>query len=129
MKTLNILLAFTAVIGLIAITIGVTFAHYTGTPFDVTTGTTQEPFEDDWWLRMREHMEARWEGIEDEAWYNEMIKYMGEHWNEIQNQEWFNEMLEYMEENGNFNHRYRNYYENYPSYGSSIGRGFGCRGW
>jgi hypothetical protein len=129
MKTLKILLALSAIIGLVAVTMGVTFAHYTGVPSDVTTGTIQERFEEDWWLRMREHMEARWEGIEDESWYNDMIQYMEDHWTEIHNQEWFNEMLEYMEEHGHYNYRYRNYEEDYPGFGSYGGRGFGCRGW
>jgi len=94
MKTLKTLLALSATIGLIAFIIGVGFAHYAGIPPGVTAGTIQEQFEEDWWLRMREHMEARWEGIEDETWYNEMLQCTEENWNEIQSQEWFNEMLE-----------------------------------
>ena len=129
MKTLKILFALSAIIGLVAFIIGVGFAHYAGIPSGVTVGTIQEQFKEDWWLRMREHMEARWEGIEDETWYNEMLQYMEENWNEIQSQEWFNEVLEYMEEHRHYNYRYRNYEETYPSYGSFGGRGFGCRGW
>ena len=78
---------------------------------------------------MREHMEARWEGIEEDTWYNEMIQYMEEHWNEIQNQEWFSEMLEYMEEHGLYRHSYRQYEEYHPSFRSRNQRGFGCWGW
>lgn len=129
MKTLKILLALTAVIGLVAVTIGVSFAHYTGTPFDSTTGSIRDTFDEDWWTRMREYMEARWNGIEDETWFSDMRQYMEEHWNEIQNQEWFNQMLEYMEEQGHYHYGYRHYEENYPGLRSSGQRGFGCWGW
>ena len=129
MKKLQILLALAAVIGLVALTIGVSFAHYTGTPFDTTTGSIQDTFDEDWGTRMREYMKARWNGIEDETWFNDMTQYMEEHWNEIQNQEWFNQMREYMEEQGHYHYGYRHYDENYPGPRSSGRGGFGCRGW
>ena len=91
MKTLKIVLALTAVIGLVAVTIGLSFAHYTGIPVDTTTNTVHDTFDENWWTNIREYMEAKWNGIEDEAWFNEMTQYMEEHYNEVQNQEWFNQ--------------------------------------
>ncbi len=122
MKTLKIVLALAAVVGFVALTIGVSFAHYTGAPPGTTTGQIHDTVGEDWWIKMREHMEARWYGIEDETWYDEM-----------HDQEWFNEMLEYMEERGYYHHRYNNYdenhyYDNYYGYGSYGRRGFGCWG-
>jgi len=69
---------------------------------------------------MREHREARWNGIEDETWFMEMTDYMEEHWTEVQNQPWYNEMIEYMEDNG---------YHSYAGPGSFGRGGFGCWGW
>ena len=112
-----------------AITIGVTFGHYTATPYGSGSGPLEESFEEDWWPRMREHIKARWEGIEDETRYDEMIQHMKEQWNEIQSQDWFNEMLEYMEEHGCYHHGYRQYEEYHPGFISRNQRGYGCRGW
>ena len=120
MKTLKIVLALVGVIGLAAVTIGFAFAHYTDTPFDYMHNYTTETVDGDWWTEMREHMEARWIGIEDEAWFEDMTQYMEEHWTEVQNQSWYDEMIEYLEERG------------YSSYAGPDGfrrRGFGCWGW
>ncbi len=129
MKTLKIAVALTAVIGLVAVTIGLSFAHYTGIPFDSTTSSVQDTFDENWWTNMREYMEARWTGIEDEAWFNEMTQYMEEHYNEVQNQEWFNQMLEYMEDRGYYRYGGSNFDDNYFGSRSSGRRGFGCWGW
>jgi hypothetical protein len=129
MKTLKIVLALTAVIGLVAVTVGLSFAHYTRTPFDTTIESTQNTFDENWWTNMREYMEARWTGIEDEAWFNEMTQYMEEHYNEVQNQEWFNQMLEYMEDRGYYRYGGNNFNDNYFGSRSSGRRGFGCWGW
>ncbi len=120
MKNLKIVLAFAAIIGLAAVTIGLAFAHYSGTPFDYMHNYTTETVDGDWWTDMREHMEARWSGIEDETWFMEMTDYMEEHWTEVQNQPWHDEMVEYMEENG---------YHSYAGSGSFGRGGFGCWGW
>ena len=122
MKATKIALALIAVIGLSAIITGLAFAHYTKA-FVPATGNAEEPFDEDWWTEMREHMEARWSGIEDEEWFDDMNEYMEEHWNEVQNQEWFNQMLEYMEEQGYNHYGYRNYEDNYYGF-----RGYGRRG-
>lgn len=121
MKTTKAALALIAVIGLSAIIAGLAYAHYT-TAFPPTTDNAE-----DWWNEMREHMEARWTGIEDEEWFDDMVQYMEEHWNEIKNQEWFNQMLQYMEENGYHPYGYRNFEGTYGPRG--YGRGFGCWGW
>jgi hypothetical protein len=126
MKTTRIALALIAVIGLSAIIAGLAFAQYTRT-FATATGNIQETFDEDWWTEMREHMQARWYGIEDEEWFNDMNQYMQEHWNEVQNQEWFNQMLEYMQEHGYHSYGYNNYQDYHGP--RSYGRGFGCWGW
>jgi hypothetical protein len=100
MKTLKIVLALAAVIGLVTITVGLSFAHYNGTTFDYMHDYVQDGVDEDWWVEMREHMEARWSGIEDEAWFDDMLEHMEEHEAEIQNQEWYNEMIDYMEDQG-----------------------------
>ena len=128
MKTIKIALALIAVIGLSAIITGLAFGHYTRTnPFAPATINAEETFDEDWWTQMREHMEARWSGIEDEEWYHDMTEYMEEHWNEVQNQEWLNQMLEFMEEKGYNHYRYRNYEDNY--YGPRYYGRRGCWGW
>ena len=134
MKTLKIALALTAIIGLTALTVGLALAHYTNTPYNKTAIPQAE---ENWWTQMREYMEARWNGIEDQEWFSDMTQYMEEHWNEVQNQEWFNQMLQYMQEHGYQPYGYGPYeygpygYNNYDSYYGprSYGRGFGCRGW
>lgn len=120
MKTLKIILALSVVIGLIAVTVGLSFATFTGAPFDYMHGYVQNGINEDWWDEMLEHMEARWTGIEDEAWFDDMTQYMEEHYNEVQNQPWYDEMIEYMEENG---------YHSYAGPRSSGRGGFGCWGW
>jgi hypothetical protein len=145
MKTLKIVLALAAVIGLVTVTVGLSFAHYTGTipfnpttntdtPFDTTPMSVYNTFDQDWWTRMRDYMKARWTGIEDEIWFIEMTQYMEEHYNEVRCQAWFDQMLEYMEDRGYYHYGYRGYADNYYSpnyYGprSSGRRGFGCWGW
>jgi len=129
MEKIKIGLALAAVIGLITLTVGLSFAHYTGiAPFDTTTTNVQDTFDEEWWTNMRESMEARWGGIEDEAWFNEMVQYMEEHYNEVQSQEWFNQMLEYMEDRGYYHFDAGNYDANYFGPGNSGRRGFGCWG-
>ena len=129
MEKLKIALALVAVIGLVAVTVGLSFAHYIGTPFNTTTGSLQDTFDKDWWTEMREHMEARWFGIEDEEWFDDMTQYMEEHYDEFRNQEWFDQMLEYMEDRGYYHYGYGNYNDNYYGPRSSGRRGFGCWGW
>ena len=128
MKNIKIALALLAVIGLVAITIGLGFAHYFGTPYDSTAGLS-ESFDEDWWTEMREHMEARWSGVEDEEWFDDMTQYMEEHWNDLQSQDWFEEMLHYMEDRGYYHYGPRGYGGSYFGSGGFSGRGFGCRGW
>jgi len=123
MKTLKIVLALAAVIGIVTLTVGLTLAHYNNAPYDYTNSAENEG----WWAQMREYMNARWTGIEHEEWFDDMDEYMEEHWNEVQNQEWFNHMLEYMEEQGYDHYRYRNYEDNY--YGLKGYSGRGCWGW
>jgi len=120
MKTLKIVLALVGVIGLSAVAIGFAFAHYAGTPFDYMHNYSPETVDGDWWTEMREHMDARWSGIEDEAWFEDMTQYMEEHWIEVQNQPWYEQMTEYMEERG---------YGSYAGPGGFGRRGFGCWGW
>ena len=140
MKTLKIVLALAAVIGLVTVTVGLSFAHYTGTipfnpttntgtPFDPTPRSVQDTFDQDWWTRMREYMEARWTGIEDETWFNEMTQYMEEHYNEVLSQEWFDQMLEYMEDRGYYNYGPSNYANNNYGPNNYGRRGHGCWGW
>jgi len=139
MKTLKIVLALAAIIGLTTFTVGLTLANYANTPYNNTTVPVAD---ENWWNQMRQYMEARWQGIEDEEWFNDMTQYMEEHWNEVQNQSWFNQMIEYMQEHGyqpygNQPYGYGPYqygpysYNNYNGYYGprSYGRGFGCRGW
>lgn len=128
MKTLKIVIALAAVIGLATLTVGLTLAHYTNTPYDYMHSYVPEA-DEDWWTEMREYMEARWSGIEDEEWFDDMNEYMEEHWNEVQNQEWFNQMLEYMEEHGYHPYGYSNYDDNYYGPRGYDRRGFGCWGW
>jgi len=128
MKTLKIVIALAAVIGLATLTVGISLAHYTNTFYDSNRSYATEADTETWWTQMREYMEARWNGIEDEEWYDSMIQYMEEHWNEVRNQEWFTPMLEYMEEHGYRPYGYGSYVDNY--YGPrNYGRGFGCGGW
>jgi hypothetical protein len=126
MKTLKIVLALAAIIGLATFTVGLTLANYTNTPYNYNN-TAVPQADEDWWTQMQEHMQARWYGIEDEEWFNDMNQYMQEHWNEVQNQSWFNQMLEYMQEHGYHPYGYNNYQDYYGP--RSYGRGFGCWGW
>ena len=133
MKTLKIALALAAILGITTLTIGLTLAHYTHTPYDYMHSAVPEA-DEDWWTEMGEYMEARWEGIEDEEWFDDMAQYMEEYWNEVQNQEWFNQMLEYMEEQGYYRygyslHGYGDYEDKYYGPGYNGRRGFGCWGW
>ncbi len=134
MKTIKIAIAFTAIIAIVAVTIGLTFAQQTNTPYANTQNQAQDNIDQDWWVRMRNYMKARWNGIEDEEWFNDMNQYMEEHWNEVQNQEWFNQMLEYMQEHGYYhnygygNYGYRDYGDNYYGPRGYGGRGCGCIG-
>lgn len=135
MKTLKIALAFTAIIAIVAVTIGLAFAQLASKPYITAQDQAQDSVDQDWWVRMRSYMKARWNGIEDEEWFEDMNQYMEEHWNEVQNQEWFSQMLEYMQEHGYYNnYGYSNY--GYGDYGYNYfglrgcgGRGFGCGGW
>jgi hypothetical protein len=134
MEKLKIAFALVAVIGLVAVTVGLSFAHYIGTPYDTTTGSLPETFDEDWWTEMRAYMEARWTGIEDEEWFDDLTQYMEEHYNEVRGQAWFDQMFEYMEDRGFYHHGFRGYDDNYYGsnyYGprSSGRRGFGCWGW
>lgn len=127
---MKIALAFAAITAIVAVAIGLTFAQYTNKPYAITQNQAQDSINQDWWVRMRNYMEAKWVGIEDEEWFDNMNQYMEEHWNEVQNQEWFNQMLEYMQEHSHYhNYGYGDngyYYVGPRGYG---GRGFGCRGW
>ena len=127
MKTLKIAIALTAIIAISAVTIGLSFAHYQNTPFTTTTNSVQDTFDEEWWTRMQDYMQIRWNGIEDQTWFNDMTQYMEEHYNEVQNQEWFNPMLEYMQDHG---YSYsNNNIDTYYGPRSSGRRGFGCWGW
>ena len=128
MKTLKIGLALTAIIVISAVTIGLSFAHYTSNPFTTRTNFIQETFDEDWWTRMEDYMQTRWSGIEAQTWFNDMTQYMEEHYSEVQNQEWFDQMLDYMQEHGyDYGHMY--YDDSYSGPQSSGRRGFGCWGW
>lgn len=134
MKNTKIALALVAVIGLVTVTVGLSFAHYIGTPYTTTTGSLQDTFDEDWWTEMRSYMEARWTGIEDQEWFDAMTQYMEEHYNEVRGEGWFDQMLEYMEDRGFYHNGFRGYDDNYDGsnyYGprSSGRRGFGCWGW
>jgi hypothetical protein len=129
MEKLKIALALIAVIGLVVVTVGLSFAHYIGTPFSTTTGSLQDTYDEDWWTEMREHMEARWSGIEDEEWFDDMTQYMEEHYDEVRSQNWFDQMLEYMEDRGYYHYGYTDNNDNYYGPRSSGRRGFGCWGW
>jgi hypothetical protein len=134
MKTLKIALALVAVIGLVAITVGVSFALFTGTPVDYGRIYVQNGLDEDWWVEMRDYMETRYRGIEDEPWFDDMFEYARGHWDEVQGQEWFDEMIDYIDENTRNNSRFRGYDEGYfgpERYGGyySGRRGFGCMGW
>ena len=129
--------ALVAIIALTTLTVGLTLAHYTNTPYNYNNTAVPQAGED-WWTQMREYMKARWNGIEDQEWFDDMAQYMEEHWNEVQNQAWFYPMIELMQEHGYQPYNYEPYwhgpygYNRYDSYyyGSrSYGRGFGCRGW
>jgi hypothetical protein len=142
-KTLKIVLALAAVIGLTTFTVGLALANFTSTPYSYNNTAVPEAQTNDWWNQMREYMEAKWTGIEDEEWYDDMVQYMEVHWNEVQNQAWFNQMLQYMQEHGYDPYCYGPYgygphgyepygYNNFDScyYGPrGYGRGFGCMGW
>lgn len=127
MKNIKIAIALVAVVGLVAVTVGLAFAHYFGGPYYLSTVSLQEGFDEDWWTEMREHMEARWSGLEDEEWFDEMTQYMEEHYNEVQSEPWFEEMLEYMEDRGYYGHA--GYGVNFFGSGGFGRRGFGCWGW
>jgi hypothetical protein len=133
MKTLKIALALAAVIGLATFTAGLALAHFTNTPYNYNTTAVPEAQTGDWWTQMREYMEARWTGIEDEEWFDDMAQYMQEHWNEVQNQTWFKQMLQYMQEHSYQPYGYQHYgyngYGNYYYGSRGYGRGFGCMGW
>lgn len=129
MEKTKIILAVVAVTGLVALTVGLSFAHFIGTPTTTPSGSLQETFEDDWWTEMRAYMQARWSGVEDEEWFNEMIQYMEDHHIEIQNQPWFEDMIEYMEERGYYQNGYRGYNGGYFGPRRYDRRGFGCWGW
>ena len=129
MKNTKIAIALVAIVGLVTLTAGLAFAHYFGGPYNPITGSLQESFDEDWWTEMKEHMEARWSGIEDEEWFDDMTQYMEEHWHEVQNQEWFEEMLQHMEDRGYYNYGFRGYGGSYFGSGGFGRRGFGCRGW
>ena len=64
MKTIKIAIAFTAIIAIVAVTIGLTFAQQTNTPYANTQNQAQDNIDQDWWVRMRNYMKARWNGIE-----------------------------------------------------------------
>jgi len=128
MKILKIAIALTAIIAISAVTIGLSFAHYANTPFTTRTNSVQDTFDEDWWTRMQDYMQTRWNGIEDQTWFNDMTKYMEEHYSEVQNQEWFDQMLEYMEDRGYY-YDNGNYDDTYYGPRSSGRRGFGCWGW
>ncbi len=128
MKTLKIVIALTAIIAISAVTIGLSFAHYTNTPFTPRTTSVQDTFNEDWWTRMQNYMQTRWNGIEDQTWFNDMTQYMEEHYSEVQNQEWFNQMLEYMKDRGYY-YGNNNIDDTYYGPRSSGRRGFGCWGW
>lgn len=121
MKTLKIALALTAIISLIAVTAGLSLAHYNNTPFYPMHDYTSETFDENWWTEMREHMQEHWTGIENEEWFDDMTQYIEEHWNEVQSQPWFDEMLEYMEEHSHYGFGHRGF--GHMGYGV---RGFGC---
>ncbi len=134
MEKIKIVIALVAVVGLVAVTVGLAFAHYFGGPYNPIIGSVQDGFDEDWWTEMRAYMEARWSGIEDKEWFDDMIQYMEEHYNEVRDQAWFDQMLEYMEDRGFYHPGYRGYEGNYfgPGYygpRSSGRRGFGCWGW
>ena len=74
MQTLKIALALTAVIGLATLTVGLALAHFTYTPYNYNNTAVPETQTGDWWTQMREYMEARWNGIEDEEWFDDMPK-------------------------------------------------------
>ena len=125
MKTPKIVIALTAIIAISTVTIGLSFAHYTNTPFTTRTNSVQDTFNEDWWTRMQDYMQARWNGIEDQTWFNDMTQYMEEHYDEVQNQEWFNQMLEYMEDRGHY-FGTNNIDDTYHGPRSSGRGGFGC---
>ena len=129
MKNTKIAIALIAAVGLVALTSGLVFAHYFTGPHNPLTDSLHESINEDWWTEIREHMEARWSGIEDEQWFDDMLEYMEEHWSEVQNQSWFEEMVEYMEDKGYYHYGYRGYNSNYYDHRSYRGRGFGCLGW
>jgi hypothetical protein len=132
MKTLKIALALAAVIGLVTITVGLSFAIFTGTPLDYGRIYVQDGFDEDWWDEMREYMEARYRGIEDEAWFDDMFEYAQKHWDEVQGQEWFDDMIEYIDENDRYNYPHGRYDDNYygpRGYGGYYYGPRGCMGW
>jgi hypothetical protein len=146
MKNLKII-GITATIAILAIvTTGVVLAHnFTTNQYYSRTGYSapledvdrwdemvehmeerwNEVNEDDWWNEMIEHMDDHWDEapqeIQDEEWFNDMRAYMQEHLDDVQSQEWFDEMIEFMEDQRS---EYRYQYEYYPR---SYGRG--CMGW
>ena len=129
MKNLKIVIALTAIIAISAVTIGLSFAHYADTPFTTTTNSFQDTFDENWWTRMQDYMQARWNGIEDQTWFDDMTQYMEEHYSEVPNQEWFNQMLEYMKDRGYYHYNGDNFDDDYFGPRSSGRGGFGCWGW
>ena len=121
MKNLKIIIIATTIAVLAVATIGVALAQNFGNPayFGGMMGYSTSNSDDEWWTEMREHMEARWTGIEDEEWFDDMTAYMEEHWTEVENQPWFDSMVEYMEENGHYGFGHNGFSQ----------RGFGCWGW
>jgi hypothetical protein len=128
MKTLKIVLALAAIIGLTTFTVGLALANFTNTPNNYENTAVPQAQTEDWWNQMQDYMEARWNGIEDQEWFDDMAQYMETHWNEVQNQTWFNQMLQYMQEHGYGPYGY-NGYDNYYYGPRGYGRGFGCMGW
>ena len=148
MKNLKIIIIATTIAILTVATVGIALAFSNGdSPYYGMNQYSSTVEDDDWWTEMREHMEERWNEIDqtdpinDEDWWDEMIDHMKEHWDEVrqgvqdeewfkdmraymeqhtdevQNQDWFEEMLEFMQE-----HREEySYRYNYPS--RSYGRG------
>ena len=115
MEKTKIIIVLTAIIALVTVTIGFTFAQNIGGNhfFGGMMGHNNYSEGEDWWTNMREHMGEEWTGIEDEEWFDDMTTYMEEHIADLESQEWYDSMVEYMEEHG---------------YGNHMGFGFGgCR--
>ena len=118
MEKTKIALVLIAVVALVTVTIGFTFAqnlsgfgHFGG-----MMGYTSYAEGEDWWTEMREHMSEDWADIEDEKWFDDMTTYMDEHIADLGSQEWYDSMVEYMEEYGHYGYGHMGF-----GY-----RGFGC---